>query len=133
MCSSDLQVTTRPDGAYEFGYYPVTPTEAGQGLFPSGTALMPQWHWHYAELPEGAELLAHSDLFPTQAFRLGSAYGFQFHPEVTMDIMRHWQSLPEAPYGRAGAQTRAEQDRLLDASDAAIDRWFNAFLAEFFA
>lgn len=127
------EVTTRPDGAYEFGYYPVTPTEAGQGLFADAPARMPQWHWHYAKLPEGAELLGHSDLFPTQAFRLGSAVGFQFHPEVTIDIMRYWQSMSEAPYGRPGAQDRAEQDRHLAEQDAAIDRWFNAFLEDFFA
>lgn len=127
------EVTTRSDSAYEFGYYDVTPTEAGRDFLPDGPARMPQWHWHYAALPEGAELLAHSELFPTQAFRLGSAYGFQFHPEVTPEIMRFWQDLDGAPYGRPGSQTRAEQDRHLAEQDARIDRWFNAFLTEFFA
>ena len=126
------EVAHRPDGAYEFGYYELTPTEAGRDLFPT-PPVMPQWHWHGSAVPEGAEVLASSPLFPNQAFRLGSAWGFQFHPEVTPDLMRHWQGLEAAPWGKPGAQTRAEQDALMARHDADIDRWFNAFLARFFA
>jgi GMP synthase (glutamine-hydrolysing) len=84
-------------------------------------------------LPEGAELLASSELFANQAYRLGSAWGFQFHPEVTPEVMRFWQGLDMAPWGAPGAQTLAEQQALMAAHDPAIDRWFNGFLAEFFA
>ncbi|MDO4887819.1 MAG: type 1 glutamine amidotransferase [Actinomycetaceae bacterium] len=38
-------------------------------------------------LPEGANLLAGSQLYPIQAFRIGSALGLQFHPETTPQIM----------------------------------------------
>lgn len=124
-------VRPRADSAHEFGYYEVTPTGAGQDFLP-GPAVMPQWHGHGADLPHRAELLASSPLFPTQAFRLGSAVGLQFHPEVTAELMRHWQDLPSAPWDRPGAQARAEQDRLMAAHDAQIDRWFNSFLAGFF-
>ncbi|WP_370224055.1 glutamine amidotransferase-related protein [Pararhodobacter marinus] len=126
------EVRPRSDAAYEFGYYDIAPTAAGKALLPDPMT-MPQWHWHGAALPEGAELLASSAMFPTQAFRLGSAIGFQFHPEVTADLMRHWQSLPEAPFGAPGAQTRAEQQALMDRHDAAIDAWFNNFLSGFLA
>jgi GMP synthase - Glutamine amidotransferase domain len=94
---------------------------------------MPQWHWHGSGVPAGAEVLASSPLFPNQAFRLGSAWGFQFHPEVTADLMRYWQSLDSAPYGKPGAQTRAEQDARLALHDPQIDRWFTTFLTRFFA
>ncbi|MCW1933444.1 type 1 glutamine amidotransferase [Pararhodobacter zhoushanensis] len=127
------EVRTRTDEAYEFGYYPVAPTEAGRALFGDAPTVMPQWHWHNAVLPEGAELLASSELFSNQAYRLGSAWGFQFHPEVTPEVMRFWQGLDMAPWGAPGAQTLAEQQALMAAHDPAIDRWFNGFLAEFFA
>lgn len=40
-------------------------------------------------LPEGAQLLAHSDIEPHQAFRIGSyAWGVQFHPEFSATAMR---------------------------------------------
>lgn len=40
-------------------------------------------------LPEDAILLAHSDLEPHQAYRIGNyAWGVQFHPEFSADAMR---------------------------------------------
>lgn len=40
-------------------------------------------------LPEGAEVLASTDLEPRAAFRSGEwAYGVQFHPEIDGDVMR---------------------------------------------
>ncbi|MCU1381086.1 MAG: methyltransferase protein [Acidimicrobiales bacterium] len=45
----------------------------------------PVLHWHgdTVELPPGAELLASSDRYPNQAFRVGPmAWGLQFHVEV---------------------------------------------------
>lgn len=126
------EVAPRADGAHEFGYYALRPTPAGQGLFADAPAV-PQWHGHGAGLPEGAELLASTPLFANQAFRLGSAWGFQFHPEVTAARMRYWQGHAAAPWQAPGVQTRAEQDRLMALSDAPVDRWFNAFLGRFFA
>jgi GMP synthase (glutamine-hydrolysing) len=42
------------------------------------------------ELPEGAEWLAWSDMYPYQAFRLGSALGVQFHPEASPSLAVRW-------------------------------------------
>lgn len=126
------EVAPHPEGAQEFGYYPVTPSPAGQGLF-GAAPVMPQWHGHGAALPTGADLLASSPLFANQAFRLGSAWGFQFHPEVTAERMRHWQRHEAAPWHAPGAQTRDEQDRLMALHDAAIEGWFTGFLDRFFA
>jgi GMP synthase (glutamine-hydrolysing) len=40
--------------------------------------------------PPGAELLAMSAGDRCQAFRVGTAYGVQFHPEVTAAVLRSY-------------------------------------------
>jgi GMP synthase (glutamine-hydrolysing) len=122
-----------PDsGLHEFGCYEIRPTpEAGDFL--TGPLHVPQAHFHAFAIPDGAVRLAESDLFPNQAFRVGDrAYGFQFHPEMTIEAFRRWQAAPWAAYGQPGAQTREEQDRLLAAHDAAVAAWFHAFLEGLF-
>lgn len=42
------------------------------------------------ELPAGATWLAASRQYPYQAFRVGSALGVQFHPEVDADMYGSW-------------------------------------------
>ncbi len=48
------------------------------------------WHRDTFELPPGSVHLASSELYPHQAFRLGSALGLQFHVEATMAMAREW-------------------------------------------
>jgi len=49
-----------------------------------------QWHSYRFELPASAVGLADNSVCP-QAYRLGeAAWGVQFHPEVTEDILREW-------------------------------------------
>jgi GMP synthase (glutamine-hydrolysing) len=49
-----------------------------------------QWHSYMCEIPFGAVELARNEVCP-QAFRLGDvAWGVQFHPEVTEDILAEW-------------------------------------------
>jgi GMP synthase-like glutamine amidotransferase len=49
-----------------------------------------QWHSYACRLPAGAVELARSPACP-QAFVLGGrAWGVQFHPEVTPDILQEW-------------------------------------------
>lgn len=51
------------------------------------------WHGDTFDLPMGALRLARSDLYENQAFRYGdSAYAFQFHMEVTVEMVRQWFS-----------------------------------------
>lgn len=47
------------------------------------------------DLPEGALWLASSRQYPYQAFRLGSALGVQFHPEVTAGTYGQWLNREE--------------------------------------
>ena len=49
-----------------------------------------EWHSYTFELPAGAVELARSAIC-SQAYRLGEhAWGVQFHPEVTPEIVRFW-------------------------------------------
>ncbi len=55
------------------------------------------WHGDTFNLPLGAVLLASSELYKNQAFRYGdNVYGFQFHIEVTKDMLTEWfQGMPD--------------------------------------
>lgn len=67
-----------------------------------------QWHGDTYNLPPGGTLLASSTRFPRQAFRLGrNAYGFQFHFEVTEQVIRQWVELWQDDV-RAGETTADE-------------------------
>jgi GMP synthase-like glutamine amidotransferase len=48
-----------------------------------------EWHYDTFTVPPGARLLAHSAAGP-QAYTIGRSLGVQFHPEVTVDIVRDW-------------------------------------------
>jgi GMP synthase-like glutamine amidotransferase len=75
-----------------------------------------QWHFYGFEVPAGGVELARSPVCP-QAFRLGrSAWGVQFHPEVTREIVGAW--VAEAP---EELPDRAED--LLAETDERIDEW----------
>jgi GMP synthase (glutamine-hydrolysing) len=127
------KVGPKPGEVCEFGYYELLPTPAGRGLIPDGLHVA-QSHFHEFDLPKGANHLAGSRLFSQQAFRYGQAtYGFQFHPEVTPAGFRRWQQAPWARYGKPGAQSQEEQNRLMARHDARQDRWFVSFLDRFFA
>ena len=55
-----------------------------------------QWHGDTFSLPEGAIRLASSLTYENQAFRWGnSAYGVQFHLEVSAAMAREWAQVPE--------------------------------------
>ena len=74
----------------EIGWAPVrlAPTNdvLFAGLAPELTVL--HWHGDTVVLPPGAELLASTDRYPNQAFRVGpAAWGLQFHVEVTLEAV----------------------------------------------
>ena len=74
----------------ERGWCPVH--GCGQGAGPRFPASFTVFHWHNEtfNLPQGATLLSYGDTVKNQAFRLGSAVGVQFHPEVTLPIIARW-------------------------------------------
>ncbi len=117
---------------HEFGYYEIVPTEAGRDFLP-GALYVTQAHYHTFQVPEGAELLASSRAYRNQAFRYcASTYALQFHPEASVLCFRRWQEAEWAAYGKPGAQTREEQDRLGAEHDAKQAAWFHAFLDRLF-
>jgi GMP synthase-like glutamine amidotransferase len=75
----------------EIGLGEVTVTAADLLL---DEGVMPVVQWHYdavTRLPDTAQVLAMSDLYPIQAFRIGEvAWGLQFHVEATADMVRTW-------------------------------------------
>ncbi|WP_291317755.1 type 1 glutamine amidotransferase [Desulfuromonas sp.] len=73
-----------------------------------------QFHSDSFAVPEGAAHLAASPACPGQAFRLGRAYGLQFHPEVTMGIVAAWcRAVGETgPVAEEFAAVEAEHRRL---------------------
>ena len=82
----------------EVGWLPVEVTEAGRedpvvGSLPARFDAL-EWHHYTYDLPPRAVELARSAVC-TQAFRLGRAWGVQFHPEVHGEQVESW--LAEEP------------------------------------
>lgn len=109
-----------PDGP-EIGWVPVelTAAAASDPLF----ARMPSsfdafgWHYYSYDVPAGAEELARSSRC-NQAFRLGdSAWGIQFHAEVTLETVQGWLTdKSEFPLDR-------DRDELAAETQARIGEW----------
>ena len=78
------------EGLHEIGYIPIQPAEASDGFLAEP---MHVYHWHKEgfDLPDDAVLLATGEVFGNQAFQInGNAYGLQFHPEVSLNVMQRW-------------------------------------------
>lgn len=65
-------------------------------------------------LPAGAVLLGSGDTYPHQVFRVGRAWGLQFHPEVAPERFASWRSELD-PGGRAAYDEHARKVREADA------------------
>jgi GMP synthase (glutamine-hydrolysing) len=83
-------VAPHPQGRAQMGYYPIRPTALGHAACPGWPSHVYHWHLEGFELPAGTDLLAEGSDFPVQAIRLGHAFGFQFHPDVTYAVMHRW-------------------------------------------
>lgn len=82
-----------PARAPEIGWHPVELTSAGRSdtvlrtLSPRTDVF--QWHHYTFAVPDGGVELAANDVCP-QGFRLGNAWGIQFHAEVTWQMVEAW-------------------------------------------
>jgi GMP synthase-like glutamine amidotransferase len=90
-----LGANVYPNSANEIGWFEIHPTEAASkdSLFSEFGKSQMVFHWHGEtfDLPRGATLLAYSGMCRHQAFRFGrSAYGLQFHAEVTPEMIADW-------------------------------------------
>lgn len=82
------------------------------------------------DLPRGATWLASSPTYPYQAFRVGSAWGVQFHPEASPELLEAWAATHDDV---ETAAVRAEYDRRADevaAGGRAIAQAFAALVNE---
>ena len=81
----------------EIGWYKAMLTDEGGrdpclGSFPVHFPVF-QWHGETFDLPDNTVLLATNQKYPHQVFRYGDlTYAFQFHLEVTDDMVRSWLS-----------------------------------------
>ncbi|MEW6641287.1 MAG: glutamine amidotransferase [Pseudomonadota bacterium] len=122
------RVDFHPHGRVEVGYYPIRPTEAGQTVCTAWPAEVYQWHREGFELPSGCELLAEGDDFPVQAFRAGSCFAFQFHPDVTTAMMHRWTTRGHERMALPGARLRTEHFAGRAVHDVAERAWLDRFL-----
>ena len=106
----------------ELGMLEVKLTDAGRedrlfaGLAPRFGSF--QWHHDSFDIPAEGVLLAASPACPHQAFRIGPcAWGTQFHPEMTEEIIRAWCAWDPATKGRADELVAAwQEDESYDAT-----------------
>ena len=74
-------------------------------------------------LPESAALLASSDRYAVQAFRVGEvAWGLQFHVEATAEMVGQWAAETGKPDSIA-AGVAAARDRLDAVGEALANRF----------
>lgn len=88
MIAAAMGSNVYPGGKLELGFAPLTLTGAGEDSPLRHLAEVPVLHWHgdTFDLPEEAELLASTSLYPNQAFRVGShVLALQCHAEMGED------------------------------------------------
>ncbi|MGA8680036.1 MAG: type 1 glutamine amidotransferase [Acidimicrobiales bacterium] len=133
---ADVRTGERP----EVGVLPVELTSEGRAdaVFSALGDDFPalQWHADTFDLPKGAVHLGRSAAYLNQAFRVGStAYGVQFHLEVTAAMLEEWARVPayvaslSATLGPAGFDLLAAQfEANRPAMEAAAKGLFGRFL-----
>jgi len=110
----------------ELGWTRIELTAAGRADPVTGALREPaelfQWHHDTFDPPPGATVLAGGAVYPTQAFRLGSVVGVQFHPEVDGPLLAGWwagttppPAYPVAEAVAGAARNHANATRLLEA------------------
>ena len=127
------QVDTHPTDLEEIGYYQVRAAEVGAGLFPSEMHVY-QWHSQGFEIPKDAVLIAEGKDFPNQAFRWGDrAYGLQFHPEMTAQMIDFWTEQGADLLGGPNVQSREQQLENHHRYRHEVDAWLETFLNNWLA
>ena len=122
-------VEVHPEGKVEAGYYPIRVTPAGRSMMETWPEVVYQWHREGFNLPAGAELLAEGEIFKVQAFRYGrTAYGIQFHAEVTHAMMCRWTTQGHERLALPGAKPRNQHFVDRPIYDLAIRTWLCDFL-----
>ncbi|MBZ0217647.1 MAG: glutamine amidotransferase [Fimbriimonadaceae bacterium] len=122
------KVYYHPEGHVEIGYHPLDVTADGRALM-DWPQIVYHWNREGFEVPKSATLLATGDIFSHQAFSYGtSAFGIQFHSELTLAMMHRWtvHGAPRLEFPKA--QPRREHLTGRAIYDADTLRWLNNFL-----
>lgn len=123
------RVSSHPQGQREIGYYDLLPTPAGHPYFTQPMTVY-QWHNEGFELPSGAVHLATGPTFPHQAFQYGdTAFGLQFHPEITTSLMAEWTTRGVDQLTLPGAHPRDRHLADHQCYGSQVERWLDEFLA----
>jgi GMP synthase (glutamine-hydrolysing) len=121
-------VSPHPKEMTEIGYFPIVPADTSVNYFDIPRYV---YHWHREgfELPKDAQLLAKGEVFESQAYRYGeTAYGVQFHPEITKEMMGKWTTLGAQMLTLPGAQSREEQMQKYSLYGGESETWLEGFL-----
>jgi GMP synthase (glutamine-hydrolysing) len=78
-----------------------------------------QWHGDTFDPVPGAALLASSSRYAWQAYRLGTSYGLQFHPELDEATLLQWARTWPQQMERAGVSWARFEREVLPAFQAA--------------
>jgi len=118
----------------EIGWTPLTLTPAGETdpvLSHLQEQAQFQWHEDTYHLPPGATHLAVTPHCAQQAFRLENtkapAYGVQFHPEVTLPVIRAWLAAAKTLDPERAQAIWKESEQHFERRSAASVRMFEAF------
>lgn len=93
-----------------------------------------QWHFDTFDLPVQATLLMTNDICQHQAYRIGTnIYGFQFHLEVTPEIIEDWLTAKsdwiETHYPNLDSQIQAQISAHADGAAAFAEQVARAWIA----
>ncbi|HXS77367.1 MAG TPA: type 1 glutamine amidotransferase [Terracidiphilus sp.] len=116
-----------PGHGAEIGFGTIDLTQAGlqDPLLAELGNVLPAFHWHgdTFTLPDGAVLLASSQMYTQQAFRFGSrAYGLQFHAEPDADTWAAWRK--QLPRGVV-ENSETKQREIEETGRKVISRFFD--------
>lgn len=108
---------------WELGVMPISLTPDGRkdlAFAPLPASLdVAQWHEDTFDPVPGATLLASTERYPQQAFRIGSSYGLQFHPELTPEHLGSWLRAAPGDVKEAGRDVEAVEREDLPGLSAA--------------
>ena len=127
------RVKPHDEGWHEIGYTEIVPSEQGRELLGDMRHFY-QWHGEGFDIPSGCEHLASGATghFPNQMFRAApNAYGVQFHPECTIDIIKYWAGIDDEPHPKLqkpGAQSTDEQLANAEKYDHLVEAWVPGFI-----
>ena len=122
-------VHTHHTGRVEAGYEPIA-ARAEAHIFEPWPSHVYQWHGEGFTLPQDAVSLAEGAVFQNQAFCYGGcAFGFQFHPEITLAMIHRWIVHKAGRLSQPGAQHPAEHIKAHLLHGIKMRAWINLFMA----